>query len=434
VKQLSQILSGLSTVRALQVFQLLRFTGFFLTGILLAKSTVGTTTIGIYETLMFLSAATGFFWVSGILNSLLSSYSVTEEQQQGQLLCNTLLLLSFFNVLLILLLKIFESDVLQITGTGIQPYYNQILLLMLFNNPAFLAEYILLLQDKKRTLLAYGALVFTLSLLLTVLPFYLGGNLDQSLKALILLSITKFLFTAYLLSRQNFSFTGTKAIKQQLFLATPLISGLLISGSAEYIDGFLVTSHFGAEAFAIFRYGAREFPISLLMANALSMAMVPVIAAKKNEGMQELKQEGKKLMHWFFIPVCILILFSHEIYPFLFREEFLASASIFNIYLILLISRMIFPQTVVMGLQQNNILFRISIIELISNVFFSILLLNLIGIRGIAYGTVIAFSIEKLLLVIYLIKKQGIPPQAYTDLRSWILYSLTLLACFLLAS
>ncbi len=425
------IISGLSTARALQVFQLLRFAGFFLTGILLAKSAIGTETIGVYETLMFLSAATGFFWVSGILNSLLASYSGTEETRRGQLLYNALLLLSFLNLVLIIILKFFEEDVLQLTGSGIQPYYNQILILMLFNNPSFLAEYVLLLLNKKKLLLTYGVLIFSLSLLLTVLPFYFNGNLEQSLSALILLSVCKFIFTAYLLSGATFSFSDIKGVKQQLYFAAPLISGMMISGSAEYIDGFLVTSHFGAESFALFRYGAREFPISLLMANALSMAMVPLIASQRAEGIEELKQESKKLMHWFFIPVCILVLFSNKIYPLLFREEFAASAPIFNIYLLLLISRMIFPQTIIMGLQKNTILFRVSIIELAANVCFSVLLLNLIGMKGIAYGTVIAFTLEKLILVMYLKKKQQISPETYTDLRTWFIYSLILLACFL---
>jgi O-antigen/teichoic acid export membrane protein len=161
------------------------------------------------------------------------------------------------------------------------------------------------------------------------------------------------------------------------------------------------------------------------------MAMVPLIASQRAEGIEELKQESKKLMHWFFIPVCILVLFSNKIYPLLFREEFAASAPIFNIYLLLLISRMIFPQTIIMGLQKNTILFRVSIIELAANVCFSVLLLNLIGMKGIAYGTVIAFTLEKLILVMYLKKKQQISPETYTDLRTWFIYSLILLACFL---
>ena len=301
---------------------------------------------------------------------------------------------------------------------------------MLLNNPAFLAEYVLLLRDKKRSLLLYGFLVSVLSLLVTVIPFYTGGNLHTSLTALIVIASCKFIFSAWLLTHSEFSYAEFKGIRKQLKLAAPLVSGLLISGSAEYIDGFLVTSHFGAEAFAAFRYGAREFPVSLLMANALSMAMVPVIAARKAEGMLELKREGRKLMHWFAIPVCLLMLFSSHIYPLVFRPEFIESAGIFNIFLLLLISRMLFPQTVVMAQQSNTVVFRVAIVELTANIFFSILLMNLIGIKGVAYGTVIAFTLEKALLVVYLAKRKKISPDAYTDLRTWMFYCILLLVSY----
>lgn len=426
-------LKDFSTIRAMQLFQLLRFAGFFLTGILLAKSPANLNTIGIYETLMFVSAATGFFWVSGILNSLLAAYSKTEEKKQGRLLFNSFVLLSIFNLVLIIILWLFRESIWQLAGHNIEEYYPQLLLLILLNNPAFTGEYILLLREKKLSLIAYGLLFFTANLLATILPFYFGGNLHDSLQGLILLAGLKLCYTIYTISGDIKLEFDLPEIKKQVYVAAPLISGLLISGSAEYIDGFLVTSNFGADAFATYRYGAREFPISLLMANAMSMALVPAIAANQQQGLQTLKSESKKLMHFFFIPVCLLILFSHKIYPFLFRPEFIASASIFNVYLLLLISRMIFPQTVVMALQENNVLLRISIVELFTNVFFSILLMHYCGIIGIAYGTVIAFSIEKAILAAYLFKKKKITPEGYTDLSTWTIYSIVMVAVYLIS-
>ena len=63
----------LNNVSGLQLFQLLRFGSFFLTGILLAKGPVSLDTIGSYESLMFVSGALSFFWVNALLNSLLAS-------------------------------------------------------------------------------------------------------------------------------------------------------------------------------------------------------------------------------------------------------------------------------------------------------------------------------------------------------------------------
>jgi len=64
----------MDTVKSLQLFQILRFGSFFLTGILLAKGPLSINTIGAYESLMFFSGAVSFFWISGLLNGLLSKY------------------------------------------------------------------------------------------------------------------------------------------------------------------------------------------------------------------------------------------------------------------------------------------------------------------------------------------------------------------------
>lgn len=425
--------SGLTTVRALQAFQLLRFAGFFITGILLAKSSAGTDTIGIYESLMFLSAATGFFWVSGILNTLLAGYASTEVNSRGKLLYHSFLLLSIFNVILVVVLWIFKEDVFRLTGDGIREYFDLLLIYILLNNPAFISEYVLLLKEKKEALLMYGLFIFTAALVCTVLPFYFGNGLRESMKLLIVLAAVKYAYSLLLLYRSEISVMEMQGIRKQLFLAVPLVTGLLFSGSAEYIDGFIITSHYGSEAFAIFRYGAREFPVSLFMANALSMAMVPAIAGNLNNGTAELKKESKRLMHLLFIPVCILMLLSRWLYPYIFRPEFAASASIFNIFLLLLISRMFFPQTVVMALQQNKILFRISVLELALNVIFSLLLLQYFGMEGVAYGTVIAFFAEKAMLAFYLSKKKGIHPEVYTHLKLWAVYSAILVLTFMIS-
>ena len=429
---LIRFFSNLSTVRGLQAFQLLRFAGFFLTGIFLAKSLAPTAVIGTYEKLMFLSAATGFFWVSGILNSLLGMFNSRNKEDKEKLFSQSFLMLLVFNLLTVLLLKILEPWVIKLTGPDIRNYYDPLLILIFFNNPGFLTEYILLLRNKTNWLLFYGLTSFAAALVLTVLPFYLGLGLEQSLQGLIVLAVFRFIVAFILVPGKQFFKPDLQLAANQWKLALPLTGGLLISGSADYIDGFLVTMNFGPEAFAYFRYGAREFPLSLLMANALSMAMVPVLTSDLNSGMPELKKEARTLMHWFFIPICILMLLSHEIYPLLFRPGFEKSAAIFNIYLLLLCSRMIFPQTVVMALQRNVVLFRVSLVELAANVLLSISLMHWIGIQGIAYGTVLAFSLEKLLLIVYLAKNKKITPDAYTDLRTWLIYTLILLVSYIL--
>jgi hypothetical protein len=64
----------LTSVRALQLFQVMRFGAFFLTGILFTKLGLGAYGIGIYESLLFLGSLLSFFWLSGLTQSLLAHF------------------------------------------------------------------------------------------------------------------------------------------------------------------------------------------------------------------------------------------------------------------------------------------------------------------------------------------------------------------------
>ena len=72
----------------------------------------------------------------------------------------------------------------------------------------------------------------------------------------------------------------------------------------------------------------------------------------------------------------------------------------------------------------------VSLIEIIVNVFFSILLIRHLGIVGVAYATIIAYFLEKLLLVIYLRVKMNIPMSQYTSIRWFTLYTVAILITY----
>ena len=70
-------------------------------------------------------------------------------------------------------------------------------------------------------------------------------------------------------------------MKEHLYLGLPLVITSLISGSAQYIDGIIVSAVYRhPERFARFRYGAKEFPLALMLANGLSSAMLPEFSTR----------------------------------------------------------------------------------------------------------------------------------------------------------
>lgn len=437
MKRILQIIERAGTVKGLQVFQILRFLSFFITGILLSKTILTTQEIGTYENLIFLSGAFSFFWVSGILNATVAQYNKTELRTSNELIFNSGFIILVLNMLLVSVLFLIKPIINELIAHSEDSLFSLLILYILLNNPTYIIEYYLLLKEKPLQLVLYGVGSFILHLTFVFTPLVAGGNLIDAFKGLLFLAFLKNLVLIYLL-RANGVFKPDKAICRKLMsVAAPLIISFLIAGSAEYIDGFLISTHFGNEAFAIFRYGAREFPVSLLMANALSMAIIPQLQSGhyvNQQGLKKLKKETTSLMHLLFPISILLILVSPYLYPALFRQEFISSASIFNIYLLLVVSRLLFPQSIIMSQVRTSVIFKTSIIEISINIIASYLLMLKFGMTGVAFGTFLAYLSEKVILVSYCHYRLKIPLTEYLEFRVWIFYTVLLLIVYTLSS
>lgn len=425
-------LSTPSPLRALQLFQLMRFGTVFITGIVLAKSGMVLEEIGLFEALLFLSTATGFFWVNGLGNALTSSFNPTKEKESKALISASFILILTGSLFVSTLLWISKDALYSVTETAAAPFFGTFCLFTFFNNTSFFNETLFLLRKRGAALILYGLITLAFHIGGAVWIITSGGGIEHLLQWLLLLAVLKNLVLIYQLSASGATIPGTRTIIQQAKLASPLILSMLISGSAETIDGFLVSHFLGNEAFALFRYGARELPLSGILAAAMSQAMVARFAAEgiTFQGLSTLKKESISIMHLVFPVSILLILFSSSIYPIFFSQDFQRSASVFNIYALLVISRMVFPQTLILALKRHDSIFRISIIELGINVICSIVLMRWFGMEGVAFGTVIAFLAEKILLYREVRKHTDIQTGDLIPLKTWLFYSLLLLTAY----
>lgn len=412
-----------NTVRSLQIFQLFRFAGMLLIGVLLAKMSVPLETIGIYESTLFLSGICTFFWVSGILNSTLSVYPNKSEEDRKRFLFNIGIIITIFSIITTIAVSMYLFFLQQkmVSNESIKV---AIIIYILVNTPTYFNEYYLLLTERKKQLILYGVSGFAINVIAVILPVLLTGEILYSIYGLIIFSAIKLLIFVGILARQTIHKIDGGQILLFLKSASPLIISILISGSADYIDSWLVVTYFGQEKFAIFRYGAKELPLSLILANSMSTAMIPLLSSGQNikDNFGTLIKESKLLMNWLFPVTILLLLASKYLYPLIFSTAFEESAGIFNIYLLLIISRMVFPQSIMMALDAKREIFHTAILEIIINITASYLLMLKFGIQGIAYGTVIAFFMEKLILLIIL-KSKGIDIQEFTPVRLWAGYS-----------
>lgn len=217
----------------------------------------------------------------------------------------------------------------------------------------------------------------------------------------------------------------------------PFMFSILLAGSMDYINGFIVEYFYSDVDFAIFRYGAKELPIFMILANSLSNIYSGEIANlyksdKLSEGLTKLKASTRRLMRWLFPLSIVLMFLSKSFFILAYNADLVEGYKIFNIYLLLIISRMVFPQTVIMGVMKNRIFYLVSTNYLILNVILSFWFVSLMGIEGIAYATVISYLVEKILLIIYC-KMEGIDFRKYTPVAEYVIFSILTLAAFYLS-
>jgi O-antigen/teichoic acid export membrane protein len=93
---------------------------------------------------------------------------------------------------------------------------------------------------------------------------------------------------------------------------------------------------------------------------------------------------------------------------------------------------MLFPQTILMAKGQNSYLLLSSILEFMIKLIMSIWLLNIMGLIGIAFATLIAFIFEKVILMYFVKKQNDILPQQYTYLGWYFFYSGLIIAVYFL--
>jgi peptidoglycan biosynthesis protein MviN/MurJ (putative lipid II flippase) len=420
----------ISGVSGLQFFQLLRFLAFFLTGILFTRFGMPKAEIGLYETLLLVTSGAGYFWINGMINGLLSSYS--PQKTKDSLFFNVFILLSLFSMAGALLLYAFAPYLTVKFGITDKGLFHYFIIYYLVNNPTFLTEYILLLKNRHRELIVYGILVFTIHLMLVTGPFIIGYGLQAAVKGLVLSAFIKLVFLLYLLVKNSGLVPDTILVRKYLGYSLPLIAAALIGGAAEYIDGFIVSGLFDKASLAVYRYGAKELPLTLLLANAFSSAMVAQVSSSGgDQGMPELiRARSARLMHLLFPVSAVLMLVSPYLYRFFFNEGFVMSALVFNTYLLLVISRLVFPQTILLARRRNRAIMFVALTEVIVNVVLSLFFARWFGIVGVALGTLFAYCIDKLIQVIIL-WRDGIAPAQYIPLQTWVLYTLMLAVTYL---
>ena len=434
----------IDNISGLQIFQLMKFTVFLIISIVFTKTHLSSAEIGKWEMFLFIAGLLSFFWVTGIIQSLLPLYHRNRTYHKmgdtgtvkSPEIFNAFLLLSLFSLIFFVFGHSIKNSISVFNLSGNVPYINLLLLYLMLSSPVCLIEYIYLLNNRSYRIIQYGTYTFSAQLILVIAPILFGKDIIWSIYGLLIVTLARWIWLLILLRRYSKIEVSWKFMKEHLYLGAPLILTTLISGSAQYIDGVIISSVYRDPAlFAWFRYGAKEFPLVLLLANGLSNAMLPEFSTrtKMKESLEKIKLKSKKLMHLLFPITMVLLLFTRWFYPRIFSPEFHKSAGVFLVYTMLIIPRLVFPQTIIIGRRKTRITLIAAILEIGINIPLSLLMIKWgYGIVGVALTTLIVYFVEKIFLAGYLWIKMKIKPTEYIPLRVWVIYSLLTTVVFIL--
>lgn len=432
-----------NNIAGLQIFQFLRFSTFLIISVIFTKTSLTEKEIGEWEYMVFITGALSFFWVTGLIQSFLplfkrnhsfARYHAAGHTRSPELFNAFLLMMAFSGFFALMILFLNQSIPVYSKFEAI-PFAPATALFFFFGQVTPLIEYIYLLKNKPGHILSYGFLSFGLQILFAALPIFMGMGVEGALWGMVLISVLRFVWLVNLLLKYASFRVSWGFIKEHLYLGYPVIIGGLLSGSSQYMDGLLASILFDPDRFAVFRYGAKELPFVVMMTTGLSNAMIPEFSIKKNipEILATIRAKSLRMMHYLF-PLSILFMLSCKFLfgVILFREAFYRSADIFMVYQLLIVSRIIFPQTILLGLKKTRIIMIASGLSLIMNILASLFFVQYYGVVGIALGSGLAYSLEKIFLSGYVWMKLRITPEKYIPVIWYLFYSILITLIFVL--
>lgn len=421
-------------IQANQWFQFMRFTSAILIGILLVKWGFDPGQIAQYEYWIFAGNMVSFFFSMGLKNGLLIYYPKLAKDSNQSFFFNIFLLLAFLSLLLVVALILFRlffwagSD-----GLLLAEHFPLLLIFVGLSLPAILIESIYIIKREGKKLLRYSSVIYLIQLTLVLMSLSQNPSIYGLLLALVLWAGIRFIWLILLLNYESRLDFKPFLAKGLFVFSIPLILQIILGNGVEFIDGLLVTHYFSAADFTFFRFGAKELPLTVILIGGFVTGALPDVSRSLPESLTFVRSRTRSLMNWLFPISILLILISPFLFQFFYNESYKLSAQIFNIYILIIISRVLMPQLILLGNHKNYVLLSITFIELILNVLASLILLSFFGLLGIAYGTVIAFLLSKMAMIFYNSWILKVPFREYCDVKVYLLWSIALLCTYYLS-
>jgi O-antigen/teichoic acid export membrane protein len=416
------LLKNLSVPHAMQGYQLMRVGSAVLSGILMAKMGLSLIDLGLWENLMFVASWVALLGVNGLLQSIAPLYVPADATKRDALLRLVFWIFTGIGFIMAVLVQ------LSAWYKGELGYDNNWLsLYLLLHVPTLPLEIVWMLRQRASALISWGLWQFGGQMAVIFGAIYLDFGITGALIGMALMALLRLIYTLAILRPTQYLSEQRQLLSPYLQLSWPLMANAWVGQLIALFDAWWVQFYWSsATIFAVFRYGSRELPIALALASALGVAMTPRLTVNLGSGLAELRQRSLRMMHWLFLPTIIIAMSAYWWFPAVFNQELAAAIPLFQIYLLITISRVLLPNSILIALGDTRSIFYVGWIELGLKIVLAIIFTSIWGLAGVAWSMVLCCWLEKIALAGWLWYRHGIRPEQWLAVRWFIVYAISL--------
>jgi len=264
---------------------------------------------------------------------------------------------------------------------------------------AGIAEPLFVVINRKKWLLGYSFVYNIIESALIIIPFALGFDIETVVLIMCIGPALRSIAVIVVSVTQTQTWPGLKSISTEIPISLKYGFGIILLSfagiAASEADKWVIGSFFESDAlFAIYVIGAKKLPFITALTSAVSAALVTEFATKLRSGdtLSAVKQASSASTRLTLIMLPIitwLFIYAEEVMVLLFGK-YEASAPVFRIYMLTVISQLIFPQSITLGSGRSDVNAKFGIAEVVLNISLSILFVIQFGFLGAAFATLIS--------------------------------------------
>ena len=249
----------------------------------------------------------------------------------------------------------------------------------------------------------------------TIIPLLLTKSVEQTLYARVISSCVTGICAIVLMLRSTPIGEGGKLVdfsevKRMLWFSFPIGIAAMIASFNVQLDKIIIASLSSPEEFAVYQFGAREFPFLGMIAGAITAVMIPdlrkaVVAKDFEKAASLFKTCAVKSSYLIFPLIFGIIIFDKQLAILLYGAEYAEAATPMRIYALPLFIRIVVFGAALTALGLSKAVLARSLIAITCNVLISIPAVIYFGPQGAAWSTVFVVMVITVPISIVLLKK-----------------------------